>query len=60
MVLQKQFCPLMSTETKKVYCSSECMWYCKSDNNIYTCVVPILSAGICSSVADISEMLKKK
>jgi len=60
MELQKQFCPLMSTATKKTYCSSDCMWYCASDDNIYTCAVPVLSAGICSSTADILEIMKKK
>lgn len=60
MGLQKQFCPLMSTAKEKTFCSSDCMWYCKSDDNIYTCAVPVLSAGICSSVSDISEVLKKK
>lgn len=57
---QKQFCPLMSTAEKKVYCSSDCMWYCESDDDIYTCSVPVLSAGIASSVADISDAMQKR
>jgi len=59
-IFQKQFCPLMSTAEKKTYCSSDCMWYCKSDDDIFTCVVPVLSMGIASSVADISDAVKKK
>lgn len=57
---QKQFCPLMSTAEKKVYCSSDCMWYCASDDDIYTCVVPVISSGISASVADIADAIQKK
>ena len=57
---QKQFCSLISTAEKKVYCSSYCMWHCASDDDIYTCVVPVIFSGISASVADIADAIQKR
>lgn len=36
---EKRFCPLRSTSSKNVYCSSDCMWYIPSDDSDQTCAV---------------------
>jgi hypothetical protein len=42
-LMPKLFCPLLSSENKKVYCKDDCMWYIETDCPMgSSCIIPAL------------------
>lgn len=54
--MNKLFCPLRSTSTTTIPCSSECMWYIENyDSPTKTCAIPAIlmsQSSIISAVED--------